>query len=563
MGYFMPAPTKHPRTGIYHLRLRVPKEIQPVIKKRELWRSLRTRDLAEAKVRFAGAYRKAQEDFDLARLSLESDISLKPRDLEILADQWLEFELARCEDRENLEQWVIVSSHTDEFGEEDEILLHLRDVMEEPPWELPYEQQMVFCGNSLVEFLKTKKIPLVEGSEAFRKLLLKVCERTYPLSDFCMKRLFGDWHSSYGRLSRETSEIEGSLTKAPRLSKVLEMYLEHERLLEGRELKRFSEVALQARRLIGFTGDVSVADVTPELLFEYRDLLLRSPSSKKPAIKDLPLKQQVAMAERDDLPRLSQRTVIKSIRLLGGLFSYAIERGYIRNNPTFGTTKRLSRSPVGGDDRGHSKQDLELIFSSPLFLDSSFDKGLSYGDARYWVPLLCYYTGARLREVCQLAVKDILQEDGVWCMAIREGEEGQSVKSRRSRLVPLHPDLVAVGFIEFVQGLTTTRVFPLLKANKHGDVSAQISKWFSKYFRSLGVSDKVSPIHGFRHNFKTMCRTVGMPEEVHDALTGHGRKTVGRSYGNVEVSAASAWVQKLPGIPMLRQIVKRSSKKTG
>lgn len=563
MGYFMPAPMKHPRTGIYHLRLRVPKEIQPVIKKSELWRSLGTRDLAEAKVRFADAYRKAQEEFDFARLSLECDILLKPRDLEILADQWLEFELVRCEDKENLEDWVIDSTHTDKSGEEVEIWLHLSDVMEEPPWELPYERQMVLCGDSLVEFLKAKKIPLAQGSEAFRKLLVKVCERTYPLSDFCMKRLLGDWHSSYGRLSREMSQIESSLTKGPPLSKVLEMYLEHERLLEGRELKRFSEVALQARRLIGFTGDVPVAEVTPELLFEYRDLLLRSPSSKKPAIKDLPLKQQVTIAERDDLPRLSQRTVIKSIRLLGGLFSYAIERGYIQSNPTFGTTKRLSRSPVSGDDRAHSKQDLELIFSSPLFLDPTFDKGLGYGDARYWVPLLCYYTGARLREVCQLAVKDIVREDGIWCIAIREGEVGQSVKSRRPRLVPLHQDLVEIGFIEFVQGLTTTRVFPLLKANKHGDVSAQISKWFSKYFRSLGVSEKVSPIHGFRHNFKTMCRTEGVPEEIHDALTGHGRKTVGRSYGSVEVSAASAWVQKLPSVPMLRQIVDFGSKKTG
>ena len=37
--------------------------------------------------------------------------------------------------------------------------------------------------------------------------------------------------------------------------------------------------------------------------------------------------------------------------------------------------------------------------------------------------------------------------------------------------------------------------------------------------------------HTFRHQFKRMCRDALLPEELHDALTGHSNKNnVGRSY---------------------------------
>lgn len=38
--------------------------------------------------------------------------------------------------------------------------------------------------------------------------------------------------------------------------------------------------------------------------------------------------------------------------------------------------------------------------------------------------------------------------------------------------------------------------------------------------------------HSFRHTFKRMARDAGVPEEFHDAITGHaGNGSVGKSYG--------------------------------
>ena len=51
MALPMSRPYKHPDTGIYWLRKRVPDAIQPLIGKREIRRSLQTKDAAEAKRR--------------------------------------------------------------------------------------------------------------------------------------------------------------------------------------------------------------------------------------------------------------------------------------------------------------------------------------------------------------------------------------------------------------------------------------------------------------------------------------------------------------------------------
>jgi integrase len=41
----------------------------------------------------------------------------------------------------------------------------------------------------------------------------------------------------------------------------------------------------------------------------------------------------------------------------------------------------------------------------------------------------------------------------------------------------------------------------------------------------------VRPSHGFQHSFKTMCREAGIPEEIHDSITGHDDGSVSRGYG--------------------------------
>ncbi|MCQ6508053.1 recombinase, partial [Vibrio parahaemolyticus] len=54
------------------------------------------------------------------------------------------------------------------------------------------------------------------------------------------------------------------------------------------------------------------------------------------------------------------------------------------------------------------------------------------------------------------------------------------------RTIPLHPKLIELGFVDYVQNLTNERVFPELKRGRDGYGQAP-SKWFASF------RDKVLP----------------------------------------------------------------------
>jgi hypothetical protein len=58
MALAMDRPWKHPATGIYWFRKRVPDDLRSLIGKLEEKRSLNTRDAAEAKVRHLAGFRR-------------------------------------------------------------------------------------------------------------------------------------------------------------------------------------------------------------------------------------------------------------------------------------------------------------------------------------------------------------------------------------------------------------------------------------------------------------------------------------------------------------------------
>ncbi len=128
---------------------------------------------------------------------------------------------------------------------------------------------------------------------------------------------------------------------------------------------------------------------------------------------------------------------------------------------------------------------------------------------------------------------DVRREEGVDYLAIEPGE-GRRLKTNSSqRRIPLHPELLRLGFLVFVEQRRTardSRLFPELRAGKYGLVTAQWSKYWGRHARDLGITDKRKTFHSFRHGWKDAARAV-MSEEHHDAITGHSNGSVGRSHG--------------------------------
>jgi integrase len=179
--------------------------------------------------------------------------------------------------------------------------------------------------------------------------------------------------------------------------------------------------------------------------------------------------------------------------------------------------------------------DLQKIFSSPVYTEGVRPVG-GAGEAAFWLPLLGLWTGCRLEELGQALVADVQAADGVHYLNISDLGEGKSVKTAGSRRpVPIHPDLIRLGFLRYIQDRRKqgdARVFPLLKKNSHGRWTQNWSKWWRTYARgTVGIADPRKVFHSFRHTFIRACREFGIEEEQRIAITGRAGGTVGRAYG--------------------------------
>jgi len=166
--------------------------------------------------------------------------------------------------------------------------------------------------------------------------------------------------------------------------------------------------------------------------------------------------------------------------------------------------------------------------------------------AKMWVPLLCAFTGARAAEMTQLRKEDIRQEGNCWILRITP--DAGSVKNGHYRDVPLHRQVVKLGFCEFVKAANEGALFHRAKtADKFlagaRATAGKLSEWLQE--RRL-VPKGVQPSYGWRHRFKTQGRELGGSDRVLDAIQGHPGKTASDNYGDVTIRARLRIIDALP-----------------
>lgn len=133
------------------------------------------------------------------------------------------------------------------------------------------------------------------------------------------------------------------------------------------------------------------------------------------------------------------------------------------------------------------------------------------------------YTGARVSELAQLRVVDIETAGDIHLLSVTDEGEGQSIKSEAGiRKVPLHRELIRLGFLDYVSAMKKRKeelLWPALptRAGKPGDF---FSAWFGDYRRSLGLG-LYPDFHCLRHTVRSQMADAEVQEQMIDAIVGH------------------------------------------
>lgn len=565
----MAQPHRHPTTGIFQLRRKVPTELRPVLGL-EYKRSLATRDPHEAKTRFAVAWSKSDDAFALARLQVSGVDILGARDIQLLADRWLRKQVVALDHTGDAFEWLVEgpksSWETPHGIEESAPLLSLREALEHDP-EFDITEHV---DGSIRTTLKDGGVPMPTKQDTLASLRSAFRMRWLNMSDLAAKRYVGDWRASTQTMEEQPLSCEvkrQNVADGTRLLALFDSYSKEKLLNDGDNRavrKTIDAYRSTAAQFVDLMDDPPVAQITRAVIRQYRALVSRLPVNGGKAKGDR-RRSAAAMIEDADargLPRISEQTVRNKLKALSTVLSHGVSLELMDENPIIagGIAKAASQAASKKSARtrrrkDYTQEELSAIFSSPVFsLEGWTPPRATFGEAWYWMPLLMYYTGARREELAQLKVQDVLITSGpprLSILAMDDDEDGtRSVKTLGSRrLIPLHPDLIKRGFLTYFSGQPDRagQLFPGLKPSPTGYYGSNFGKRWADYLKTVvGLDGSVSPSHGFRHTFKTLSRSVGIPEDVHDAITGHANGSVARTYGAMPISRMAEEIAKFP-----------------
>lgn len=251
--------------------------------------------------------------------------------------------------------------------------------------------------------------------------------------------------------------------------------------------------------------------------------------------------------------RLEHRTKANYHGRAVAMFQYALEMGMLPFNPAnipplqarFHVEKKSDRPPF-------SVHELTKIFHAPIYtgcvddVKGWYKRGATVAKrGRFWVPLLALFQALRCNEACQLETSDIFEEEGVPCINVTDesdddgNKDGKSVKTSASKAkVPIHPMIVQMGFLEFVEDRRRagdgSSLFPELPRKSDGSYADIFSKWFNRFLdKTFEGSPPKGTFHSFRHSFRDATRRAKLHPEIADRLGRWSSPTsVGRMYGH-------------------------------
>jgi integrase len=243
-------------------------------------------------------------------------------------------------------------------------------------------------------------------------------------------------------------------------------------------------------------------------------------------------------------------TKVKRFREIATLFKFAWRHNEedMKENPFDRVRLERPKRAIAAKRPEWTLDQLRVWFISPIFTERYRPR---LGEIAYWAVPLGLFHGMRLGEIAQLDRSDLVERDGVWCLLVRpseddEDEQGKSAKTDTSvRTVPLHRRVIELGFLDYAATLTGSKLFPGVRPDKRGRWSGLVSDWFGKYRKRLGLRERWVDFHGLRATWKTAANGAGLLENVHDAITGHDNKSVGRMYGGIPVAVLKEAIDRI------------------
>lgn len=500
-------PWRHPDSGIYWYRKRVPERLKPLIGKTEEKISLRTRDPEEARIEFARVSLEVQQRW--------RELSAGPRSLSEKQAAAIAGEIYRA----------MVEEH------------------EENPSRMPGRTLGLMLDQSILRRGSVRMIPFGNNPDGVKALM----ERLHANRAERNARRIDGWLTAKGLLLDPPSRklVNAAVDRA-----ILDARERLDRMAKGDyspdpAASHFPKLELQPTKREEAAkpkGGVTFDDIV-----DMRARKRAAGEGAKPMAASSIAKYKLAakeFAEFRDSEDATTTTVDEAEAWCDAMVEDAelsnrsisaklVNLGTIIN---WGRKMREFRKPMA------SAEALSGSFELPSYVEKSADDtSYTMDEARHvlqkaraetdprtrWLPWLLSYAGLRISEANALRKEDFYQSEGRWFFKVTS-RGGRSLKTNRSeRKLPVHPALEAEGFLRWVEYAPAGRLFA-------PGATTFIGRWVRGDVVGITRED-IAPNHGLRHLFIALCRRDGIPDEPRQYLSGHASAQVHAKYGASDV----------------------------
>lgn len=272
--------------------------------------------------------------------------------------------------------------------------------------------------------------------------------------------------------------------------------------IEGRVSKAtMKESRFILRLLQDFVGDRMVHTFDTDDMRTFVNALKAWPShaGKNNRLSGLSPKGIVKYAREKNLKVIATTTCQKHIDHARAFFRWCKNKTYLVADLLAGARRNAVTATESIRKKAFDDADLLSIFDRAR-LESYWEPH------KFWVPLIGLFMGMRVNEICQLHIDDVTT-DLIPTVLISDERTGQRIKTKSGRrLVPIHPELIKLGFIDYIEDVRqmgAQHLFPGLKWGENGP-GEKVAQWFNRtVLKGCGIITKQKTLHSLRHTFCT------------------------------------------------------------
>ena len=374
-------------------------------------------------------------------------------------------------------------------------------------------------------------LPAGADRDTQRKLARRLLEVELEACKAHLRALDGEplsipFLGSTGPLPEEPKET-------PRFSEVVKLFAE-DKIAQNAWTARSEAQNRSILAVVGeLLGNPRIGDVTKDDIRKFALTLPQLPSNLGKKFRGMSIRQVLeAVSDREDVPRLKPKTINTGFAAARAVFRWAIEHDLIHENPAI-----VLRDVAEGRARDQRVPftDADIAaFAAAVDVPTRSTKHNGQPYMR-WIPRILAYSGMRLGEAAQLRKVDMRHQDGIPVFDINVEDDKRTKNEASVRVVPVHPRLIELGFLDFVAKQPDGYLWPeSLRTAKAASRSPtdELSKLLMRRLRSAGVTDERKTIHSFRHTVSARLAAASIPEYQIADILGHENEsmTTGR-YG--------------------------------